>query len=178
MAMSTSENPVSRRGLILSRVVLVICLLASCSPTRGCIESQFKLAPESRLPTWLRIPSDVSRSEVSLELYYYAPLSDSVDDTVFVATVKGMPRQEISARHWWHPRTKRQLDVYYATEPRPKFPHPSYVVVEVNSEIDVIEHRKRSEQNREPTGALFWMTDNPDILREGRESKSNAASLR
>jgi len=64
------------------------------------------------------------------------------------------------------PRTQRQLDAYYATEPRPAYPSPAYVVVKVGEQIDVVEHRAY-EQNRDPTRALFWMATDPAILARG-----------
>lgn len=160
------------------RMVALLCLVAACSPVRGCVESDFELAPESRLPNWVQLAAGVRREDVSLDLYYYAPPFRAVDDTVFVLRVKGQPNRTSSGRQWWHPRTKRQLDAFYATEPRPEFPHPSYVVVEVNGQIDVIEHRGYREQNRDPSRALFWMTGDPTILREALESRAQADALR
>jgi len=122
----------------------------------------------------LKVPAGINRGEVALELYYY---SAAVDDTVFVATVAGKQR-EVSGRRWRHPRTAKQLDMYYATEPRPAYPHPTYVVIEVEGFVDVIEHREHSEQNREPTRALFWMADDPEILKEAREFAAGVGSQR
>jgi len=114
-----------------------------------------------------------------VSLYYYsATLSDSVDDTVFTISVQGRKYQELTGRHWWHPRTKKRLAGYYATSPRPEYPEPGYVVIEVNDEVDVIEHREYREQNRDPYVALFWMADDSQIVREGRDSKAIAETLR
>lgn len=160
-----------------ARGVLILLLLTACSPTRGCVESGFELAPESRLPTWLHLPPDVKRSDVEIALDYYVP-PFPVDDTVFVIRVKGRKYKEVTAMSWHHPRTQKQLDAYYATEPRPPFPHPYYQVIEVDGQIDVIEHRDKAEQNREPLRALFWMCEDPEVLREARASAGDRAQLR
>src|SRR5262249_53085987 len=156
----------SKRSPRLLRLGFVALLALACNPARGCVESDFELAPESRLPSWLHLPPGISRQDVSLSLYYYGPLSDSVDDTVFTISFKERSYQTLTGRSWWHPRTKKQLDAFYATSPRPQDPYPSYVVIEVNGEVDVIEHREYREQNRDPTVALFWMADDPQIVQE------------
>lgn len=160
-------------------LALVALLAVGCNPARGCIESNFELAPESRLPTWLQLPPGISRQDVSLSLYYYGPLIDSVDDTVFTVSVKGRNYQTLTGKHWWHPRTKKQLDLYYGTTKQAEVYYATgYVVIQVNGEVDVIEHREYREQNRDPNVALFWMADDSQIVREGRASKANAEALR
>lgn len=165
---SSSDLCLYRRARV--RIVVLLCILVvACSPVRGCVESSFELAPESRLPDWLNVPSDMPREAVTLRISNYVPFSDMIDNTVLVVTIAGELR-EFTAKHWWHPRTQRQLDAYYETEPRPKFPHPTYVVIEVEGQIDVIEHRAPREQNREPLKSLFWMATDPVILKEAHES--------
>ena len=104
---------------------LIICVLAACSPIRGCVESNFELAPESRLPKWVQVPASAKRADVSVELEYYVPPSQRIDNTVFIVGIKGQSSSTFTARHWWHPRTKKQLDAFYTTVPRPKSPDPS-----------------------------------------------------
>jgi hypothetical protein len=167
---------VSRRSRQSS--LLLVLVLLSCSPTRGCVESDFELAPESRLPVWLHLPPGTPREDVAVFLYDYVPPFSTIDDTVFIVTIKGRRFREITTRRWYHPRTNRQLALFYATQPRPKYPYPSYVVVEVGNEVDVIEHREYREQNREPTRALFWMCDDPQVLHEAKDSVADRTSLR
>ena len=159
-------------------VVLLACVATACNPARGCVASSFELAPESRLPVWLRLSAGEERQDVSLDLYHYAPPSKSVDDVVLVVHDSSLLSHSVSGRHWWHPRTKQQLDKYWATEPRPEFPKPTYIVIEIDGQIDVIEHRASAEQNRDPTRALFWMSNDESILEEARESRSHTKSLR
>jgi hypothetical protein len=142
------------RGPSRNRTIVwgVGILVVSRNPARRCVESNFELAPESRIPI------------------YYAPPSEAVDNTVLVAKTRG-ERQEFSGHHWWHPQTQRQLDAYYATEPRPAYPSPAYVAVKVGEQIDVIEHREY-EQNRDPTRAQFWMATDRAILQEARQERA------
>ena len=53
------------------RVVLPLLALAACSPLRGCVESQFSLAPDSRLPQWFAAPVVKDRSDVAVKLTYW-----------------------------------------------------------------------------------------------------------
>lgn len=159
-------------------LVVGLLLVIACSPTRGCVESNFELASESRLPGWLELPAEVARKDVAIELYSYVPPLRSTDDQVFVVTVKGRKVSEVSGRSWLLPRTKKVLDRYYATIPRPAYPNPRYEVVQINGKVDVMEFREYSQQNRDPMRAVFWMADDADILREGRDSVKDAESLR
>ena len=152
-------------GIALSAVLLVACT------HRGLVESNFELAPESRLPSWIEVPEGTEREDVQLALTYYTPFSESFDDTVFILSIKGQRGKKLTGDSWWHPKTKKELDKYYATEPRPEFPHPSYVVVEIDGQIDVIEHREGAQQNRDPSRALFWMTDNRSIIEEASDAR-------
>src|SRR5437879_13303574 len=94
------------RGRFLALTAL---LVASCSPIRGCVESQFELAPESRLPRWVPVPAGYSRSDLVLEAYYYVP-PFPVDDTVFVLrSHDGRKLRDLSGKQWSHPRTQKQL---------------------------------------------------------------------
>lgn len=164
------STDISQSRKLRAGIILTILVLSACTP-RGLIESNFELAPESRLPTWVEVPEDTDREDVELSLTYYTPFSQSFDDAVFKLSIKGKNGKILTGKSWWHPRTKKELDVFYATEPRPEYPHPSYVVVEIGGQIDVIEHREYAEQNRDPLRALFWLTDNAMILQEAREPR-------
>ncbi len=170
--MDSGSVPQPRRRTKPTVVVVLGVFLGvfifGCLSFRGCAESNFELAPESRLPIWMEVPPGTPREDLALKLFYYATSSDADENTVLVSTIAGKTRK-FTAQHWWHPRTQRQLDIFYATEPRPEYPYPSYVVVNVAGQIDVIEHRKHREQNRDPSRALFWMTTDAAILREARE---------
>ena len=56
---------------VVKMVFLTTIVGAACHPLRGCAESEFPLASESRLPHWFSLPSGVSRSDVSVVMTYY-----------------------------------------------------------------------------------------------------------
>lgn len=47
---------------------LMIVLLCGC---RFFPESQFELAPDSRLPKWFTLPKNLSREDVTVQMSYY-----------------------------------------------------------------------------------------------------------
>jgi hypothetical protein len=49
-------------------VALVLLLFSGCSPIRGCEESSFDLAPDSRIPKWFSLPAGVQRSDVKVTM--------------------------------------------------------------------------------------------------------------
>jgi hypothetical protein len=151
---------------------LAILVLIASGCAHGCVESNFTLAPESRLPHGIQLPSGYSRADVILESYYYTG-----GDTEFVLSSRyHKTLSKTLAKHWWHPRTEKALAVYYATEPRPEFPDPSYIVVAVNGEVDVIEHRHKEQNTRDPKVALFWMAEDAEIIREAVDSSTRKAA--
>src|SRR5438477_5174975 len=58
--------PAQVRGWI---VPLTVCLL-SCS-CGWLPESSFNLAPTSRLPRWFSLPANLTRTDITVTLYYY-----------------------------------------------------------------------------------------------------------
>jgi hypothetical protein len=66
------------RGLGSSRRVkfgvLIRLLCAACNPTRGCAESDFDLAAESRLPKWFTLAAGQNRSDATVNMTYYIGL--------------------------------------------------------------------------------------------------------
>ena len=75
MTLLTSDA--ERRARLLRAALGLVVLLAACHPVRGCAESQFDLAPESRLPKWFAVPAGLQRGDVTVELSYYGPLVGS-----------------------------------------------------------------------------------------------------
>lgn len=59
----------------LYNIVFIISLLAFA----GCVESNFHLSKESRIPKWFSIPAGLSREDVTVTLFYYiVPTSKAV----------------------------------------------------------------------------------------------------
>ena len=104
----------------------LVVLLAACHPARGCAESQFELAPESRLPKWFVLPAGTQRGEVNVVLAYYpAPLVGSGRmATLTLRTQQGQELDEVvTTLKGDEPLT---LEPHADTGP---IPYPSYEVM-------------------------------------------------
>jgi len=139
---------------------IALLLLVSCSPTRGCVESNFTLTPDSRLPKWFSLPSGYSRDMVTVELSYYSS-PFPVEHTVFeLVDQKGKILATVSGNMCLHPETKKKQNKHGGFDPEPDT-YPHYVYVRVNGTIEVIEHIKA------PT---FRIIDDPKLIKEALES--------
>jgi hypothetical protein len=56
------------------KYLLIVAISVSCCAISGCVESDFTLANESRLPRGILIPPGLTRKDVSVTLSYYASL--------------------------------------------------------------------------------------------------------
>ncbi|HSZ22571.1 MAG TPA: hypothetical protein VK782_05495 [Candidatus Sulfotelmatobacter sp.] len=56
------------RGAHIIGALMLVLLLCGC---RFFPESRFELAPDSRLPKWFTIPTNLSREEVTVQMSYY-----------------------------------------------------------------------------------------------------------
>jgi hypothetical protein len=134
-----------------SRATLLVAILAAgCHPTRGCAESQFSLAPESRLPRWFKVPEGTPRAGVDVMLSYYIPLVGSERTAVVtLRTGQGYKEEVIATLDGMEPKT---LVPWVDGE---LLPSPSYEVLRANGVTEIVEHRQR--------GQAFYITDDPDI---------------
>ena len=140
------------RGVRVALGLLV--LTAACHPVRGCAESQFELAPESRLPKWFALPAGFERADVTVTLSYYGPLVGSTRTaTVTFRGAKGKTLSEVVANV--RGREPLTLEPHSDTGP---IPYPSYEVLTVAGINEVIEHRRM-----EP---IFYITDDPNVRRK------------
>jgi hypothetical protein len=136
------------------KLFIVALLLASCSPIRGCVESQFTLAPESRLPKWFSLPQGVSRNDVTVTLKYYAPPVPVDDAELDFMKKDGQKLSEATGQRCWHPEMKKKRNQYGGFDPD-SYPH--YVYIRVNGTVEVIEHTR---------GPTFKIIDDPKLVEE------------
>lgn len=134
-------------------------LLAACSPIRGCMESQFTLAPDSRLPKWFSLPDGYSRNDVTVEISYYSS-PFPVDDTV----VKLLDRNQrdlaqVTGESCFHPIMQKKRNQYGGFDPDT---YPHYAYIKSNKVIEVVEHMQ---------GPTFRIVDDPMLLKEAVEAK-------
>jgi hypothetical protein len=138
-----------------ARALWLSLIVVACSPVRGCVESNFTLAPDSRLPQWYSLSATAKRSDVALELYYWTS-----GTAVFEPSGNwGAPARKLIGQSCWHPRTRytKNADGTY-TAPG----GPEYVIVKIDGTVDVVEH------NHVP--GVFRMTDDQSIILEARQS--------
>jgi hypothetical protein len=138
-------------------LLLLTLLLVACSPLRGCVESQFRLAPDSRLPAWFSLPADRKRSDLTVTLTYWT-YGDNAEFEL-IDPRSGATIRDVSGPSCWHPATR------YTQKPDGRFEPPGgpeYVIATVRGVTDVVEH---DEQND-----VFRMAEDEAILREAKES--------
>ena len=143
---------VSIVGFVVASVVLVIVLgILGTHPYFGFLpESQFNLAPESRLPRWFAVPRQYKREDLDVEIYYYtAPFGK----TNFIAYLFGSPPElkRLEKKYGtaeWHPVSKKKLDA--------KGDHyPSFHIVTVDGVVELIEHKYMA--------PIFHVSDDPEM---------------
>jgi len=140
-------------------LVVVATLCVACSPMRGCVESQFTLAPESQAPKWMTPPVGSTRSSLTVELTYYSPLFP-VDDTVLkLKDLKGKTFSEVTGRNCWHPVMQGKRNQYGGFDPD-SYPH--FVYLRIGSVTEVLEFKR---------GPTFWVVDDPVLEKQASESQ-------
>jgi hypothetical protein len=144
---------VGRRERTLRIALGSLALFAACHPMRGCAESDFTLAQESRLPRWFSLPPGVHRDGVNVTLAYYtAPLSGPPVATVTLRRSGGETLDEVVAALRGEPQSLK---------PDPgsgRVSYPMYEVLTVNGITEVIEHRRM-----EP---IFYISEDPNVRRK------------
>jgi hypothetical protein len=131
-------------------------ILGGCSPIRGCAESRFSLAQDSRLPKWTALPSGFQRSDVELEMTYYSSLFDNVGRTATFVLRDRSGHKLAEAIGKVEGNEPHSLKPHSDTG---ELPYPLYDVITVNGVTDVIEHRER-------LGPVFYITDDPEVRRK------------
>jgi hypothetical protein len=145
MAATTGVADNQTKALQVKRklVILIALVLSACSPTRGCMESHFKLAADSRLPKWVELPSDLKRDDVTVWLeYWHHPFRNTA--SIKVQDKSGRQRLYLTGEvegGWGH----GSRSVHYK--------------LTINGVTELIEHRHR-------VGGDVYITDDPDLRRK------------
>ena len=134
--------------LSTKRWALVAAVCISACAITGCIESNFRIASESRLPRGLAIPPGLTRADVSATVDYY-----TLGPAKFILRDKngrkiGMVTGHIEGNPL-HLRTPPQ-----GYEPR----YPVYVLIVINGVTEIMEHRRPDD--------IVNLTDDPGIREE------------
>jgi len=148
--MYAPRMPIVGRPRLQSAMLLVL-LIAACSPTRGCIESSFTLSPESRLPKWFA-SEVVPRGEATVTMDYYG---GPVGRTATFTLRDGKGRRVASVVGQLQGREPLSLKPHGDSGP---IPYPSYEIITVNGVTEIIEHRRM-----EP---IFYISDDPQVRQQ------------
>ena len=127
-------------------VIPVALVLSACSPTRGCMESHFQLAADSRLPKWVDLPTNLKREDATIDLEYWGgPLGGSV--TVKVNDKAGKQFLSLTGN----------LEGGWGLGEASSGDRSVFYKVTINGVSELVEHR--------PSKAGFYITDDPDLRR-------------
>jgi hypothetical protein len=167
------------RGAHIIGSVMLGLLLCGC---RFFPESRFELAPDSRLPKWFTIPTNLSREDVTVQMSYYVEPCEITgnksglgcatfelwDIRKYMQGKKQAVITQDGYRYFglldahgqnptmsWEITWPRKLATVNADIRKQENvqSNPSYVVVEADGTIEVIEHRY--------PGDVFYMNDDP-----------------
>jgi hypothetical protein len=114
-------------------------------PAKGCIESNFLLNDESRLPKFILLPNGITRNDVTVSLFLY-----TAGDARFVVRGPAPERKillNIVAKADWHETTlmeEKRRGTYDFS--------PHYYKVVFNGVDDIIKFPCK--------GPVYWMSDN------------------
>ena len=128
------------------RLLIMLLFLAACSPLRGCVESEFQLAPESRLPKWFQIPEGLSRQDVSVTITYYT--SGKAKIILLGPGPDYKVLDEVIGSIRWHPLTEKRGFTKY----------PRYSYLKVKDIEELIEHRWH--------GNILYVVDYPEVTEQ------------
>jgi len=122
-----------RKGLFY----ILFIFLVACS-TRGCVESEFNLSKESRLPAWFKIPNGMKRSDLDVTLTYYT--TGPADLTLIdIRNRNKKSIKTIKVKNIHHPEYWAWADKDW-----PKRAHPGYVILSSNNITEIIVHKERN----------------------------------
>jgi len=133
-----------KRTSTVRSIALISLLLNACSPMRGCLESEFDLAVESRLPRWFQLPPNVSRTDVGVKLKDWTAIWNTGPAGEFIMADKhGKQLGDVITEFRRLPSSPQGLS------------YPQYWTASTSGVIEVIEFKRV-----EP---LFYVSDDPTI---------------
>jgi len=143
-------------------IYIFLLSLVACS-SRGCVESEFHLAKESRLPVWFKVPDGMNRQDLDVVLTYY---TTGPADITLVNIREGRSKslKTVKGENHHHPEYWA-----WAQQDWPKRSHPSFVVINVDGVLEIIEHKKM-----EP---LFYISNEAAVQRTISDKNTYNKSL-
>jgi hypothetical protein len=144
-AFVTDDNENARSSVVIEHLALMVsafvwkyCLasvalvgfVVSCD-RNGVISANFRLSEDSPLPSWVILPSGITRDEVSVTITTYEATTTPSWKEKFKVRDKRNGRiiQQAMGTGYWHPDSER--------EKAPAATYPNWVIIEVNGQKDV-----------------------------------------
>jgi len=141
------------------KLLLVALLLASCSPIRGCVESQFTLEQDSRLPRWFSVPRGYTRGGVIVELTYYVTVFPVNNAVMELVNRNGRTLAKVTGEVCWHPVMEAKKNQHGGFN-LDSYPH--YAYIRADGVVEIVEH---------VPGPTFRVKDDPVLLKGALEAK-------
>lgn len=118
----------------------------------GCsdVESNFQLAPESRLPKWLASSAKYSRADLTVKITVYT--FGTVKVEIFGPAPKHEKLSEVTGTIRWHPITEQQFK-----EQKRYDVFPNYSIITVKGIDEVFEQRGKND--------LLYVSDTSQVIK-------------
>jgi hypothetical protein len=127
----------------------VVLFSTSCDPKYGFMESDFRLAADSRLPKWFSIPPGLERKDLMLKINFYSsPSGSKVKMTLYGPPPERKELAEKAGTKRWHPLTEEKLK-----EKSTRLNYPEYSIITVDGQEEVFEQKGRED--------ILYITDDP-----------------
>ena len=130
------------------KILLIAAICVSSCAMSGCVESNFRIASESRLPRGLAIPPGLTRADVSATVDYY-----TLGQAKFILRDKNGRKIGMVAGYLkGKPLHLRETPP--GREPR----FPSYELIVIDGVTEIMEQRRPED--------ILYVTDDPGIREE------------
>ena len=137
-----------KMSLDTKRLGLIVAVCITACGMSGCVESNFRIASESRLPRGLAIPPGLTRADVSATVDYY-----TLGQAKFILRDKnGREIGRVTGHTEGNPLHLRTPPQGY----EPGYPH--YILIVINGVTEIMEHRRPDD--------ILYLTDDPGIRDE------------
>jgi len=124
---------------------------------RGCVESEFDLADDSRLPAWFSLPAGMQRGDVSVHLSYWTSGENAEFELVDSHTKLKWTFQTKRGVSCWHPATRYRHNSD-GTWSQPGGPEYSFVTIDGITEV----------MEFPEIGGPFRMSDDKSLIAEAK----------
>jgi hypothetical protein len=124
--------------------------LIACHPFYGFIESELRLADDSRLPRWFTVPSGYAREDINTTITYYT--LGRAEVVMYGPNPENKKLWKGIVEDRWHPCSQKQFD-----EQKTGAVYPNYSVIKFDNIEEILEQR-------EP-GDILYITDDSQLRR-------------